>query len=142
MSDIITADQIRELWDDPNENAVIDRGDDYAPVPKADLGALASEIDTDDEGRPLDDQWDVLADQLNSWAPGEPTNTQTADVLQEIIDARRRLDQAQAADADAATEFNNIIRAAVRDRKAAVTAIAAAAGLSRERIYQIRDRRR
>ncbi|CAM5361479.1 hypothetical protein GCM10010378_25530 [Streptomyces viridochromogenes] len=57
MAAIVTTEQIRVLWNDPNLNAITHRGDDIEPVTKDDLGVLASELDTDDEGYPLDDQW-------------------------------------------------------------------------------------
>lgn len=139
MPSSLTADQVRTLWDDPNPAATIDRGDDYTPVTKDDLGALASSLDTDDNGYPLADQWELLADQLNSETPEEPTSTEGDTLLQRISDARRERDQAKA-EADAA--FNALIRAAVASKQAPVTAIAAAANLSRERVYQIRDKRR
>lgn len=139
MPNTITPEQIRTLWDSPNPNATIDRGDDLEPVTKDDLGALASALDTDDEGHPLHDQWQILADQLNTNTLGEPTSTTGHLLLQEISDARIERDRVKA-DADA--EFNAIIRAAVASKRAPVTAIAAAAQLSRERIYQIRDGRR
>jgi hypothetical protein len=141
MPTIITSDQVRALWDDPNPAAVIERGEDYTPVTKEDLGALASHIDTDDDGYPLNDQWEVLADQLNSGTPGEPTSSAGHDILQEITDARLRRD---AAIERAHAEFTDLIRSAMTTRKgeAPVTAMARAAQMSRERLYQIRDGRR
>lgn len=135
MPSTITPDQARELWDNPNPAATIDRGDNYAPVTKDDLEALASDLDTDEDGYPLADQWDVLAEQLNSDPLDEPRDT----LLDEIADASHRRDRVKA-EADAS--FNEVIRAAVASKRVAVTAIAASAGLSRERIYQIRDARR
>lgn len=139
MATVVTTTQIRALWDDPNPNAAIDRGDHFTPVTKDDLGALASELDTDDEGYPLDDQWELLADQLNSEAPDEPTSTAGQDLLDEIRDARTERDRIKA---DADEKFNALIRAAVVSKKASVIAIAEAADMSRARIYQIRDGRR
>ncbi len=139
MSIIVTAEQVRALWSDPNPGAVIDRGDGFEPVAKDDLGALASGLDTDDEGYPLDDEWEVLADQLNSEVPGEPASTAGRDLLDEIRDARIERDRVKE-EADA--EFNALIRAAVASKKASVIAIAGAADMSRARIYQIRDGRR
>ena len=135
----VTTEQIRALWDDPNPNAVIDRGDHFTPVTKDDLGALASELDTDDEGYPLDDQWELLAAQLNGEAPDEPTSTVGQDLLDEIRDARIERDRIKA---EADEKFNALIRAAVVSKKASVIAIAEAADMSRARIYQIRDGRR
>lgn len=132
---VVTAAEVRDLWDDPSPNAAIDRGEDYAPVTKEDLGALASGIDTDDDGYPLPDQWEVLADQLNSDVPGEPADSAGQDILQEITSARLARDRAE-------EEFTNLIRSAMAAKRAPVTAMAKAAGLSRERLYQIRDGRR
>ncbi|MFI5831108.1 hypothetical protein ACIA6C_28305 [Streptomyces sp. NPDC051578] len=139
MSSIVTAEQIRTLWNDPNPSAAIDRGDSLEPVTKDDLGALASELDTDDEGYPLDDQWEIIADQLNSDTTDAPTSTVGHTMLDEIREARIERDRIKD-EADA--EFYAAIRTAVAGRKAPITAIAEAAKLSRERIYQIRDGRR
>ncbi|MER7847422.1 hypothetical protein ABTZ03_26155 [Kitasatospora sp. NPDC096077] len=142
MSDTITAGQVRELWDAPALTAVIDRGEDLAPVTKDDLAVLADQLDTDDQGRPLEDQWDVLADQLNSDAGAEPTTGPAADVLQAVEDARRYRDKVKA---DADDEFNSLIRSAMLNRKATKVKVAElekAAGLTRARLYQIRDGRR
>ncbi|MEU0596228.1 hypothetical protein [Streptomyces ardesiacus] len=139
MSKVVTAEQIRTLWNSPNPEAVIERGDDFEPVTKDDLGALASYLDTDDEGYPLDDQWQVIADQLNGTTPGEPTSSAGHDLLQRIRDARAERDRVKT---EADNEFNAIIRAAVASGQAPVIAIAEAADMSRSRIYQIRDGRR
>ena len=139
MATVVTTEQIRALWDAPSPNATIDRGDHYPPVTKDDLGALASELETDDEGYPLDDQWELLAAQLNGEAPDEPTSTVGQDLLDEIRDARIERDRIKA---DADEKFNALIRAAVVSKKASVIAIAEAADMSRARIYQIRDGRR
>jgi hypothetical protein len=139
MTEIVTAAQIIDLWNAPNSAAVIDRGDDFEPVTKDDLAELAGLVDTDEEGRPLDDQWEIIADQLNSAVAGDPTSTAGHDVLATIRDARIERDRVKAAADD---EFNALIRAAVDGNKAPVAAIAEAAQLSRARIYQIRDGRR
>lgn len=139
MTATVTADQIIDLWEAPNLSAVIDRGADFEPVTKGDLAALAALVETDDEGRPLADQWELLADQLNSAVPGEPTSTAGHDVLEEIRTARKERDRVKAEADDA---FNGLIRAAVTSKKAPVAAIAEAADMSRARIYQIRDGRR
>ncbi|MFE1361297.1 hypothetical protein [Streptomyces harbinensis] len=139
MSHIVTAEQIRTLWDSPNPNAALDRGAHFEPLTKDDLGALASEVDTDDDGYPLDNQWQLLADQINGNEPGEPTSTAGDDLLQEISEARAERDRVKTAADD---QFNELLRAAVASKRAPVTAIASAAKLSRERIYQIRDGRR
>ncbi|MET9930399.1 MULTISPECIES: hypothetical protein [unclassified Streptomyces] len=139
MPTIVTPEQIRALWDDPNPHTVIERGDDLAPVTQDDLSALASGLDTDDEGYPLDDQWEVLASHLNSEIPGVPASTAGETLLQEIREARTERDRVKT-EADA--EFNALIRAAVESRKVPVIAIAEAADMTRSRIYQIRDGRR
>jgi hypothetical protein len=139
MPTVVTAEQIRTLWNSPNPEAVIERGDDFEPVTKADLVALASDLDTDDEGYPLDDQWHVIADQLNGNTPGEPTSSAGHDLLQHIRDARVERDRVKT---EADSEFNAIIRAAVASGQVPIIAIAHAADMSRSRIYQIRDGRR
>lgn len=141
MAGIITPEKVRELWDAPTPTAVIDRGEDLAPVTKDDLAALADQIDTDDHGRPLADQWDVLADQLNSDEAESPAGP-AADVLQAVEDARRYRDKVKA---DADEEFNSLIRSAMLNRKTTKVKVAElekAADLSRSRLYQIRDGRR
>ncbi|MFE3059109.1 hypothetical protein [Nocardia sp. NPDC059239] len=132
----ITIEQLQNLWNNANPNAIIDRGDD-APVTKDDLAALAAGVDTDDNGTPEPDQWQILADQLND------TDTAATDPwLDQIADVTTRRTAARDA-ADAADEvFNAVIRAAAQSKRVGITAIAAAAGISRERVYQIRDGRR
>lgn len=132
---IITAEQVRALWNDPA--AVIDRGDGYELVTQDDLGVF--DIDTDDDGIPLADQWQVIADQLNSTPSGKPTSTAGHVLLQQIVDARTERDRVKR---EADEQFNAVIRAAVASGKVPVVAIAEAADLSRGRIYQIRDGRR
>ncbi|MGZ3103578.1 hypothetical protein [Streptomyces sp. H72] len=139
MTATVTTQQLLDLWDAPNGAAIIDRGDDFEPVTKDDLAALAELIETDDEGRPLDGQWEIIADQLNSAVPDEPASTAGHNVLGEIRDARIERDRVKA-EADEA--FNALIRSAVASKKAPVMAIAEAAQMSRARIYQIRDGRR
>jgi len=128
----ITAEQVRALWMDPNPAARIDRGDDYEIVTQDDLGALASELDTDDDGVPLDDQWQVLADQLNTARPGEASSSAGEQTLQHLRDARAKRESADA-------EFYAAIRDAMVAKRAPVTAMAKAAGYSRARMYQIKD---
>jgi hypothetical protein len=137
----ITVEQVRNLWADSNPAAIIDRGDDQPPVTRDDLADLAGQIDTDDAGTPLPDQWQVLVDQLNSdedqpaWFKGE-------EYLEAIDAARARRDRTRTELDDDEAELADAIRAAVASRTAAITEIAATARLSRERIYQIRDQRR
>jgi hypothetical protein len=58
----ITVDQIKRLW---TEGGRIERSG-QPDVTQDDLGALASQIDTDDEGMPATaDDWQAIADQLN-----------------------------------------------------------------------------
>ncbi|MFE4397919.1 MULTISPECIES: hypothetical protein [Streptomycetaceae] len=142
MSHTITAEQVRELWEAADPAAVIDRGEDLAPVTKEDLAVLADQVDTDDEGRPLPDQWEVLADQLSAGAESELPTGPAADVLQAVEDARRNRDRVKAAADD---EFNRLIRSAMlnrKDTKVRVKDLEKAADLSRARLYQIRDGRR
>ena len=131
----VTVNQIQALWADPS--AVIDRGEDAEPVTQDDLSVL--DVDTDDDGMPLADQWQIMADQINSNVPGEPSSTAGQLVLQEIADARAHRDRVKE---QADEEFNSLIRAAVVGRRASVIDIALAAGVTRARIYQIRDGRR
>ena len=138
----ITAKQVRELWDSPNMAAAIDRGDDYAPVTKDDLDALAGQIDTDDDGYPLDGQWEVLADQLNSDVAGGPSSSAGDAVLAELANLRQAMNQREDEFFRAQEDLHDLIRTAVNGKDAPVTSIASAAGYSRERIYQIRDGRR
>ena len=141
MSHMITAEQVRELWEALSPTAEINRGDGLAPVTKDDLAALAGQIDTDNEGAPLDDQWEVLADQLNadeSW----PVTGPAADVLDAIEDARRYRDQVKA---HADEQFNSLIRSAMlnlKTTKVKVADLEKASGVTRSRLYQIRDGRR
>ncbi|MFD4397188.1 hypothetical protein [Kitasatospora sp. NPDC058478] len=138
MSHTITAEQVRELWEAVSPGAVIDRGGDLAPVTKDDLAALADQVDADDQGLPLDDQWEVLADQLNTDDGSASATGPAAVVLQAVEDARRARD-------DAEREFNEVIRSAMLNRKTTkvrVKDLEEAADLSRARLYQIRDGRR
>ncbi|MFI0929693.1 hypothetical protein ACH4TP_38080 [Streptomyces sp. NPDC021012] len=126
----ITTEQIQDLFHGRiNE---VDRGDEYDVIKSADVIALVDncDIDTDDDGTPLDDQWEVLAEALSN----APTDSPRERALEAVEDAVRQLDNAEAA-RDAA------IRDAI-EAGASVISIAAAASLSRARIYQIRDGRR
>lgn len=125
----VTIDQIKNLW---HNGGTIDRGDDYAPITQDDLGAL--DIDTDDNGTPLDTEWQVIADQFNSNEAGEPTSSAQHETLDSIAAVVKTLH-------DAEIERDDLIRQAIAEG-APVIAIAARAELSRARIYQIRDGRR
>lgn len=128
----ITGQQIKDLW---HNGGRIDRGDDYSPVTEEDLQLLmCGDVDTDDQGVPLEPMWEVLADQLNGEEPGEPTGPRQEELLEDIADAVRSVHYYE-------EERDALIRSAVADR-VPVTAIAEKAGLSRARIYQIRDGRR
>lgn len=125
----VTIAQIKNLW---HNGGTIDRGDDYTPITQDDLGVL--DIDTDDNGTPLDDQWQVIADQFNSNAVGEPTSSAQHEALDSIADVVKTLH-------DTEIERDDLIRQAIA-AGAPVIAIAERADLSRSRIYQIRDGRR
>ncbi|WP_327135910.1 hypothetical protein OG311_38070 (plasmid) [Streptomyces sp. NBC_01343] len=125
----VTVKQIKDLW---HNGGIIDRGEDYPPLTQDDLGAL--DVDTDETGVPLDDMWEVLADQLNSNEPGEPSNDAQRTTLELIEETVQRIH-------DAEIERDALIRQAIAER-APVIAIAERAGLSRARVYQIRDGRR
>ena len=127
----ITAEQVRDLW---NNGGRIDRGDDLSPVTQDDLSALIGAIDTDDQGNPLDTEWEILADQLNSDEPGEPASGEQERMLAAVADAA-------AVVRDAEGERNERIRSAIAAR-VPIIAIGKKANLSRSRIYQIRDGRR
>ncbi|SBW18572.1 hypothetical protein FDG2_0723 [Candidatus Protofrankia californiensis] len=133
MSTTVTADQLRSLW--AGRIGRIDRGDDLPPVTQSDLGALASQVDTDDDGFPLVGQWEVLADQLNGAAPSETDGSGRQDDAAATVEAAARLVD------DAMRDRDEAIRAAI-NVGVPVSRIAEAAGLSVPRIYQIRDGRR
>lgn len=86
------------------------------------------DIDTDADGTPLDSQWQILADVLG--AP-DPSNTS------ELTDVTVAANQLKLAEA----KRDEAIRAAI-EAGHSVIGIANCAGLSRARIYQIRDGRR
>ncbi|MGW2520502.1 hypothetical protein ACWC09_26505 [Streptomyces sp. NPDC001617] len=88
----------------------------------------ACDIDTDDNGCPLDDQWQILADVLGAPDPSNMTE------LVDVAVAASRIGQAEEG-------RDRAIRAALAAGHS-VIAIAGQAGLSRARIYQIRDGRR
>lgn len=125
----ITADQVRNLW---HNGGTIDRGDEYDVLRQADVFALVEngDVDTEDDGTPTEEMWQVLADALSFADTDHPRER----ALIAIEDAAARL-------ANAEGERDDAIRKALTEG-ASVIAIASAAGLSRARIYQIRDRRR
>lgn len=88
----------------------------------------ACDIDTDDDGTPLADQWQILADVLGAPDPSDTSG------LTDVIAAAHKLSLAE-------TARDEAIRAAVAAGYP-VIGIANAARLSRARIYQIRDGRR
>jgi hypothetical protein len=126
----ITTEQIQDLWH--GHTTRLDRGDAYPVITRADVAALieGGDIDTDDDGVPLDTEWAVLAEALNDADNDAPRER----ALTEIEDAVRRLTQAE-------EDRNELIVAAI-NAGASVISIANAAGLTRARIYQIRDGRR
>ena len=153
MSAHVTAEQMQELWN--GDIREIDRGDDLGVVTKDDLDALMSStgIEADDvteDGDPAEHMWEVLAESLNANVPGEPTSSAQATTLQDVAEARVRLDAALA-EVEALKQrlgiegledrFHETIRGALAT-KAPRQAIADEAGLSVPRLYQIRDGRR
>lgn len=122
----ITAERVENLFHRGGALELVD-GDTFT---RDDLITYISacDIDTDTDGTPLNDQWQLLADVLG--AP-DPSNTGE---LAAVIAAAHRLSLAE-------TERDNAIRAAIVAGYP-VIGIANAARLSRARIYQIRDNRR
>ncbi|MFE7237158.1 hypothetical protein [Streptomyces sp. NPDC057580] len=125
----VTVDQLKTLW---HHGGTINRGDDYSPITQDDLAAL--DIDTDDNGYPLDNQWQVLADQFNGETAGEVYSSAQHNVLEAIEDSVKTI-------RDAETARDDLIRQAITEGVPVIT-IAERASLSRARIYQIRDGRR
>jgi hypothetical protein len=126
----LTIDQIQDLFHGRiNE---VDRGDDYDVIKREDVLALVdnSDIDVDDDGNPLEDQWEILAEALSD----APTDSPRERALIDVEATANALGHAEKARDEA-------IRAAIK-AGASVISIANAAGLSRARIYQIRDGRR
>lgn len=122
----ITAEHIEDLFDNGGQ-LELPNGDTLthdALVQYID----ACDIDTDDNDRPADDQWQILADILG--AP-DPSNVSE---LVEVTAAANRITKAE-------QDRDDKIRAAIAAGHP-VIAIADAADLSRARIYQIRDGRR
>jgi hypothetical protein len=122
----ITADRIKDLFNHGGSLELSD-GDTFT---RDDLITYigACDIDTDVNGTPLDDQWELIADVL-----GAPNPSDTS-ALTDVIAAAHKLTLAETARDDA-------IRAAIAAGYP-VIGIANAARLSRARIYQIRDHRR
>lgn len=122
----ITAEQIESLYNDGGQ-LELPNGDTLTRDELVQYVG-ACDIDTDDDGTPLDDQWQILADVLG--AP-DPANVSE---LVDVTAAASRIGKAEAA-------RDKAIRRAL-DAGHSVIAVANAAGLSRARIYQIRDGRR
>jgi hypothetical protein len=122
----ITAEHIKDLFNHGGSLELAD-GDTFT---RDDLITYigACDIDTDADGTPLDDQWQLLADVLGSPDPSDTS------ALTDVIATAHRLSLAETARDDA-------IRAAIAAGYP-VIGIANAARLSRARIYQIRDHRR
>lgn len=126
----ITIEQIQDLFHGVTNE--VDRGDEYDVIKRDDVLALVDncDIDTDDDGTPLNDQWEILAEALST----APTDGPRDRALVNVEATANALDHAE-------RERDEAIRAAIK-AGASVISIAAAAGLSRARIYQIRDGRR
>ena len=122
----ITAEQIESLYNDGGQ-LELPNGDTLTRDELVQYVG-ACDIDTDDDGTPLDDQWQILADVLG--AP-DPANVSE---LVDVTAAASRIGKAEAA-------RDKAIRRALDAGHSAI-AVANAAGLSRARIYQIRDGRR
>ncbi|MBL7487068.1 hypothetical protein [Frankia sp. AgW1.1] len=150
----VTIDDLKELWS--GAIVQINRGDEYSPITQEDLYALANGCDLDDDGRPEEGDWQVLADQFNSDEPGELTGGSDQHIaVQDLAAARRRLAEVKAEQAatktrsaslrlavvDAKDELDQAIQTAL-NAGVPVTTIAAEADLSVPRIYQICDGRR
>lgn len=137
----VTPEMIRDLWNGNRDE--IDRGDDLAVITRDDLDALmrGSGIDADDwtaDGHPAEHMWQVLADSVMA-SDDDPSPHNLA--LQQVAEARERLDQARQEITDLEGELHLAIKAALA-AGAPRKAIADEAGLSVPRLYQIRDGRR
>lgn len=123
----ITAEQIENLFNNRGGNLELADGDTFT---RDDLVQFidACDIDTDDDGTPLEGQWQLLAEVLG--AP-DPSNTSE---LVAVTAASYRLRVAE-------KERDESIRIAI-EAGHSVIGIANSAGLSRSRVYQIRDGRR
>lgn len=126
----ITVEQIQDLFHGRTNE--VDRGDEFDVIKRDDVLALVGncDIDTDDNGTPLDDQWEILAEALSD-APADGPRERA---ITAVEDSARALESAE-------KDRDEAIRAAIT-AGASVISIAAAANLSRARIYQIRDGRR
>lgn len=123
----ISAEQIENLFNNRGGSLDLANGDVFT---RDDLVQYidACDIDTDENGTPLDDQWQLLAEVLG--AP-DPSNMSE---LTAVTSAAHQLKLAE-------QKRDEAIRAAINAGHSAIN-IANCAGLSRARIYQIRDRRR
>lgn len=141
MTVTITADQIRTLY---RTGAEIDRGEDYPPVTSDDIQALLTgDVDTDEDGTPTEQMWEVLADHLNATAD-ELDHPQQAN-LGHLADEMAARDQLHAQAAQMIAQGDDRVRRAVIaciNARVPVPTIAATLGVTRARVYQIRDGRR
>ncbi|WP_239404680.1 hypothetical protein [Frankia sp. Cj3] len=137
----VTPDQLRTLWTGPAVGR-IDRGPDLPPVTQDDLATLASGVNTDHDGLPLPDQWEVLADHLNGAKAGSTDGSwRQEEALEEVEKATRAARQAARSLDREAQHQHAAIRTAVACG-VPVSRAAQAAGLTAARVYQIRDGRR
>jgi hypothetical protein len=126
----LSIEQIQDLFHGRTNE--VDRGDEYDVIKREDVLALVDncDIDTDDDGTPLDDQWEILAEALSD----APTDSPRERALINVEAAAQGLNKA-------VEERDAAIRDALKVG-ASVISIAERADLSRARIYQIRDGRR
>lgn len=138
----VTADQIHALWVHPNITATIERGEDLAPISKEDLVALVSSDDEGDllteDGALTDQGATVLADYFTTTPPGDQLDGPRHSALTHLEHAAEARDQARTHLADAEDDLTT----AVRDCFTAhvpMRAMEQALGLTRQRVYQLRD---
>lgn len=136
---VVTADDVRAVW--TRRRARIDRGDDFAPVAGSDLAALVSTDMVDADGEPLPELFQMLADRLNTQAPRQHGANRQKAALEQLRTAEREAVQAAAVADQAWQDKADAVRGCF-DAKVPVQVIAAELGISRVRVYQIRDNRR
>ncbi|MGW1119245.1 hypothetical protein ACWD5B_19390 [Streptomyces tanashiensis] len=122
----ITAEQVQEAFENMRDLDLPDGT--HMTYPELIRYIDECDIDQDEDGTPLPDQWQMLADVLGAPDPSNVTE------LVEITAAVNRM-------AAAEQERDEKIRAAIAAGYPVIS-IAGHAGLSRARIYQIRDGRR